>query len=100
MNPTLLRAQELWNGGKYGLAGREIIIFLFAVDSIGSVFVRGAIWFGIALVILASTDSFRKGSEEGVSLKSNLGFFFLFLILGGVLTFFLFGVAPFVTASS
>lgn len=73
---------------------REIVIFMFAVDSVGSIFLRGGIWFGIAIVIMASTDQFQKYQDTGTVLRTNLGLFLLFLIVGGGLMYLLFGFAP------
>lgn len=63
---------------------------LFALDSIWSVVLRGAVWFGIALVIIISADA--PNPEESLkNMKSNLGFFLMFLLLSGTLLFLLFG---------
>lgn len=86
--------------GHYREALREIVIFLFAVDSIGSIFTRGAIWFGIAIAIMVGVDSFDKHKEDAAGLKSSLGFFLLFIVLGGALIYLLFGFVPFVTAGT
>lgn len=94
MNTTLTKFQEFWSAGQYREAFREIVIFMFAVDSIGSIFLRGGIWFGIAIVIMASTDSFQKYQDAGTVLRTNLGFFLLFLIMGGGLMYLLFGFSP------
>jgi len=68
----------------------EIARSLFAVDSIWSIVFRAAIWFGVALVIIVSVDSVQ--SERSMkSLKANLGFFFLFIIMSSVLVYTLFG---------
>jgi hypothetical protein len=69
---------------------RPLVQSLFAVDSIWSVVLRGAIWFGIAMVIIVSTDV-ANPDKSLKSLKSNLGFFLVFLILSGVLVYTLFG---------
>lgn len=97
MNKTLVKFQQFWATGQYREAFREIVIFMFAVDSIGSIFLRGGIWFGIAIVILASTDQFQKYQDTSTVLKTNLGFFLLFLFLGGGLMYLLFGFAPFLS---
>ena len=69
---------------------REIVRSLIAVDSIWSVVLRGAIWFSIALVIIVSTDN--PNPEKSLkNLKSNLGFFLLYLVLSGSLLYLLFG---------
>jgi len=69
---------------------RELALSLFAVDSIGSVILRGGIWLGIALVIIISADSVNP-SMSAQKLKSNLGFFLMFLLLTGSLMYLLFG---------
>jgi len=56
------------------------------------VVLRGGVWFAIALVIIVSTDVANPSKSAG-TLKSNLGFFFLFLLLGGGLIYLLFGFA-------
>lgn len=68
----------------------SIFNLLFAVDSIWSVVLRGAIWFAVALVIIISTDS-PNPAQSMRRLKSNLGFFLFFLILSGGLLYMLFG---------
>lgn len=68
---------------------REVVIALFAADSIWSVVLRGAVWLGISLVIIISTDAPNpEASLKG--LKSNLGFFLMFLVLSGTLIGMLF----------
>ncbi len=99
MNEFLFEFQRLWKDGNYQAAMREVVIFLFAVDSIGSIFLRGGVWFGIAIVILASTDKFQKYQDNGSTLRTNLGFFLLFLIVGSALMYLLFGFAPFLTTT-
>lgn len=99
MGDVAAKIQALWGQGRYNEAFREIVVFLFAVDSVGSIFLRGGIWFGIAVVIMASTDKFQKYQEAGAALRTNLGFFLLFLIVGGLLMYLLFGFTPFVTTS-
>lgn len=62
---------------------------LFAVDSIWSVVLRGAVWLGISLVIIISSDAPNPESSLR-NLKSNLGFFLMFLVLSGGLVGLLF----------
>ena len=69
---------------------REVVISLFAVDSIWSVVLRAGIWFAIAMVIIVSTDVARPAQSTG-ALKANLGFFLLFIVLSGGLIYLLFG---------
>lgn len=83
MNDTLLKV-------------REFAIFLFAVDSIGSIFTRGLIWFAIALAIIVGVDTYDKHKGEAVGLKSSVGLMVGFLVIGGVLMYLLFGFTPFV----
>jgi len=71
---------------------REIVLSLFAVDSIWSVVLRGAIWLGVALVIIVSTDAVNPDMSAR-KLKSNLGFFLMFVLLSGGLIYMLFGVS-------
>ncbi len=71
---------------------QEIARSIFEVDSIWSVVFRGVVWFGIAIVIIVSTDV-ANPEKSGKSLKSNLGFFLLFLVLSTGLIYLLFGVA-------
>ncbi|PWU23862.1 hypothetical protein C5B42_01725 [Candidatus Cerribacteria bacterium 'Amazon FNV 2010 28 9'] len=96
MNDTLANFNKFWAAGQYREALREIVIFLFAVDSIGSIFTRGAIWFGIAIAIMIGVDSYDKHAGEATNLKSSVGFFLFFLALGGLLMYLLFGFVPFV----
>jgi hypothetical protein len=76
----------------------DIIAGLFAVDSIWSVVLRGALWFVIAIVIIVSVDK-ANPEESTKSLKANLGFFLMFLILSGTLVYMLFGYSPSATAT-
>lgn len=62
----------------------------FAVDSIWSVILRGAIWLMIAIVIIISTDQ-PNPQQSMHKLKANLGFFLMFIILSGSLIYLLFG---------
>ncbi len=69
---------------------RDAVLAVFAVDSIWSVVLRGGIWLGIALVIIISADSVNP-SMSARKMKSNLGFFLMFLLLSGGLIYLLFG---------
>lgn len=97
MNNAWALAKEYWSKGLYRESFREIAIFLFAVDSIGSIFSRGIIWFAIAISIIIGVDTYDKHKGEAVGVKSTLGLFLAFLVLGGVLMYLLFGFAPYVT---
>lgn len=68
----------------------KIISLLFSVNSIWSVVIKGAIWFTISLFIIVSSDSVNLDSSLK-RLKSNLGFFLMFLLLSGSLIYLLFG---------
>jgi hypothetical protein len=69
---------------------QDIVRQAFAIDSIWSVVTRGLIWLGIALVIIVSMD--KPDPRESIKdLKTNLGFFLMFLMLGGGLIYMLFG---------
>src|SRR5258708_1087654 len=97
MNDSLTRAKDLWTKGLYGQSLREIVIFLFAVYSIGSIFSRGLLWFAVAAAIIMGVDSYDHHKGEAAGLKSTLGLFLVFIVLGGVLMYLLFGFAPYVT---
>lgn len=70
--------------------GRNLIQSAFAIDSIWSVVLRGAIWLGIALVIIIGSDA-ANPDKSLKSMKANLGFFLLFILVTGGLIYFLFG---------
>lgn len=68
---------------------RDLVQQAIAVDSIWSIVLRGVIWLGISLVIIISTD--RPNPEQSMrSLKANLGFFLMFLVVSGGLIGLLF----------
>lgn len=69
---------------------RPYVLSLVAVDSMGSVFLRGGIWLAIAIVIIVSTDAVNPDMSRR-KLKANLGFFLMFLLLSGALIYLLFG---------
>lgn len=68
----------------------QIYLAVFSVNSIWSVVVRGILWFVIAIVIMISLDKADPDKAQQ-SLKSNLGFLLMFLVLSGVLMYLLFG---------
>ncbi|MFH2118297.1 MAG: hypothetical protein ABII10_00980 [Candidatus Paceibacterota bacterium] len=69
---------------------REILQKAFAIDSIWSIVTRGVIWLGIALVIIVSMD--KPDPDKSLKdLKSNLGFFLMFILLTSGLVYLLFG---------
>ncbi|MBD3279591.1 MAG: hypothetical protein GF390_02665 [Candidatus Pacebacteria bacterium] len=69
---------------------QEIALKAFAVDSIWSVILRGVIWLAVAIIIIFSVDK-ADPSQSMKSLKANLGFFLMFLLLSGGLIYWLFG---------
>jgi len=69
---------------------QELTHLLFAADSIWSVALRGAIWLIIALVIIVSTDQ-PDPDKAFKNLKSNLGFFLMFVVVSSGLVYLLFG---------
>jgi hypothetical protein len=69
---------------------RELVISAFAVDSFGSIVLRGVIWLAIALVIIISADA-ADPDKATKNLKSNLGFLLIFMVLSGGLVYLLFG---------
>jgi len=70
----------------------QVMFILFSAESIWSVVLRGAIWLIIALVIIVSTDK-PDPDKAFKDLKSNLGFFLMFITLSGGLVYLLFGFA-------
>lgn len=69
------------------------LVEVLAVDSIGSVIIRGLVWL-IAVIILA------YGADENLhqrDIKSHVGFFFFFLFVTGALVYLIFGVIPTLT---
>lgn len=72
---------------------RSAIEWLFKFDSVGSIFLRAGIWFLIAIVIIASTDT-TDHQRQSANLKSGLGALFLFLLLCGGLIYLMFGFVP------
>lgn len=72
---------------------QNLVVAMFSANSIWSVVARAAIWFVVAGVIIASTDN--PNPDEGhKKLRTNLGFFVLFLVLSAGLMFLLFSYAP------
>jgi hypothetical protein len=81
------------------LTVKSFLLKALAVDSIWSVVFRGAIWFIISVIILISIDH-PQSEKTFKELKSNLGFFLMFLILSGGLIYLLFGFAPTLSSAS
>jgi hypothetical protein len=73
----------------------DLLRSFFSLNSVGSIALRAAIWFIVAIVIIASTDTggFRGSRSEG-NLKSNLGGLLLFIVLCGGLIYLMFGFVP------
>ena len=72
---------------------RHFFYSIYAVDSIWSVVFRGGLWFVIAAIIIINSDS-PHPEHSAKKLKSNLGFFLLFITLSSGLMFLLFGFTP------
>lgn len=68
----------------------QLVIWFFSPESIWSVVLRGVIWFVIAIVIIVSTDN-PNPDRAFKNMKSNIGFFLMFLTLSGGLVYLLFG---------
>ncbi len=68
---------------------REVIRSFFVIDSVWSLIFRGGIWFAISMVIIMSTDV-ANPDQSTRTMKSNLGFFLLFLMLSSGLMYLLF----------
>lgn len=66
---------------------------IFSVNSTWSIVARAGLWFIVALIIIASTDTSGLKSAQA-NLRSNLGGFLFFLILCGGLMYLLFGFVP------
>jgi hypothetical protein len=71
----------------------ETLRDFFSVNSVGSIAARAFIWFAVAIVIIASTDT-SGSAEVGRTLRANLGLFMLFILLSGGLIYLLFGFVP------
>jgi hypothetical protein len=72
----------------------ELLKEFFSANSFGLIFLRAILWFVVALVIIASTDTSGRKVKNSAHLKSNLGLMFLFLVLAGGLMYLLFGFVP------
>lgn len=78
---------------------RAVYESILTPTSIWSVVARGALWFVVAIVVLASVD--KPDPEKSLKdLKSNLGFLVLFIVLSGTLMYLLFGYSPTGAAAS
>jgi hypothetical protein len=66
---------------------------IFSVNSQWGVVARAALWFVVAIIIIASTDT--SGLRQAkANLRASLGGFMLFLVLCGGLVYLLFGFVP------
>lgn len=65
----------------------------FSVNSVGSILARASIWFLVAIVIIAATDTTNR-RQQSRNVKSYLGALMLFLLLCGGLVYLLFGFVP------
>lgn len=88
----MLISTYLWHSNAME-AVQSIITSLFSVNSIWSVVFRGLIWLVVSVIIIISVDN-PNAQESLKNMKANLGFFFMFLILGTVLIYMLFGMSP------
>lgn len=70
-----------------------VLYALFSPDSFWGVVARGVLWFVIAGIIIVSSDSSDQ-EQSAKTLRKNLGFLFMFVILSGGLFYLLFGFAP------
>ena len=71
----------------------ELLKSFFSVNSIGSIAARAFLWFVVAIVIIASTDT--AGANHGrTNLRSNLGMLLFFVVLAGGLVYLMFGFVP------
>lgn len=70
----------------------SLVTLIVAPTSIWSVVARGALWFIIAFVIIISSD--RPDPQSSLkSIKTNLGFLVMFIVLSSGLVYLLFGFA-------
>jgi hypothetical protein len=59
-------------------------------DSVGSIVIRGLIWLVVVLLFAAGLDSGRSYTK----LKTDAGWFFLFLLSIGIASYYIFGFSP------
>ena len=74
----------------------ELLKDFFSANSFGLILLRASLWFVVALVIIASTDTSNRHGPSSNDLKANLGLLMLFIILAGGLMYLLFGFVPLV----
>ena len=70
---------------------KQLATDFFDVTSVWSVVFRAIIWIVISVLILMATDNPDPEKIKG-SIKSNLGFFLLFILVSTSLIMLLFGV--------
>ena len=72
----------------------EAIVGLVAVDSIGSIIARGLIWLALVSIVAIGTAKGYKLSR----IKTEAGFFMLFIVLTGIIIYMVFGIIPTVSS--
>jgi hypothetical protein len=80
---------------KLGLMSSVQTIFQAAFDlnQVWWLIIKAAIWFGVALIIIAKTDT-PHPEKAFKSIRSTLGFFLMFIFLSTGLLYLLFGQVP------
>lgn len=74
---------------------QELITSLFSINSIWFFVLQAVVWLGLCLVIIMTMDTAHPQQSYG-KLKSNLGYFFAFMVLSIGLIYMVFGRAPMV----
>ncbi len=72
---------------------QHLLVQLFSINSIWSVVFRGILWLVVSIIIIASLDN-PNTDQSLKNMKANLGFFFMFVVLGTILISLLFGFQP------
>lgn len=72
---------------------QQIFVSLFSINSIWSVVFRGVLWLIVSVIIIVSLDN-PNTDKSLKNMKANLGFFFMFVVLGTLLISLLFGFQP------
>jgi hypothetical protein len=72
---------------------QSIVSSLFSVESIWSFVFQAVIWFVVCIAMIVSMDVARP-ERSYKTLKKNLGFTLMFMLLSGSLMFVLFGRTP------
>lgn len=73
---------------------QQFLLSLFVIDTIWSVMARGIFWLVIAVIIILNSNPTQDPDKTAKKLKTNLGFFLLFICLSSGLLFLLFGYSP------